>query len=215
MVDGSRMQVVASEGREGLASDSDTVNETLSALMDDEAQEFELRRLLKSLDSEPQVLERWFRYQAAREALTGAPVSADSSFAASVRAALDEEPAHKASSASGGWLQAVGGFAVAASVAFVVVIGGQQLAETSASGVEQVARVAPIPVGVVNTTGAIPVQASFGTTALPVLQPADRTAYRELARQRLLRYSQEHAEHASLNTPHGMLPFARVPVIRE
>jgi sigma-E factor negative regulatory protein RseA len=48
---------------------------------------------------------------------------------------------------------------------------------------------------------------------VPTLEPADRTAYRELARQRLRRYSQEHAEHASLNTPQGLVPFARVPVI--
>jgi hypothetical protein len=43
--------------------------------------------------------------------------------------------------------------------------------------------------------------------------PLIAASYRELARQRLQRYSWQHAEHASLNTPHGLLPFARVPVI--
>jgi sigma-E factor negative regulatory protein RseA len=47
------------------------------------------------------------------------------------------------------------------------------------------------------------------------MQPADRTAYRDLARQRLLLYSQQHAEHTSLNTPQGLLPYARVPEIQE
>jgi sigma-E factor negative regulatory protein RseA len=38
---------------------------------------------------------------------------------------------------------------------------------------------------------------------------------RELARQRMEKYSQEHAEHAALNSPQGLVPFARVPQIRE
>ena len=132
MVDASRMQVVASGDRKVVAPESDTAGETLSAMMDDEAQEFELRRLLKSLDSAPEVLDKWFRYQAVRESLSGSPVSVDRSFATSVRAAINDEPAHKVRAASGSWLQAVSGFAVAASVAFVVVIGGQQLAQTTA-----------------------------------------------------------------------------------
>ncbi len=37
-----------------------------------------------------------------------------------------------------------------------------------------------------------------------------RAAYRELARQRMERLMQEHAEHASLNSPQGLLPYARV-----
>ena len=61
----------------------------------------------------------------------------------------------------------------------------------------------------------MPVQASFGTQSVPVLQPTTGTAYKELARQRLDMYMQEHAEHAALNSPQGLIPFARVPEIRE
>jgi len=59
------------------------------------------------------------------------------------------------------------------------------------------------------------VRASFGTQALPGLKPGTRTAYDELARQRMRQYMQQHAEHASLNSPQGLLPFARVTEIRE
>jgi sigma-E factor negative regulatory protein RseA len=59
------------------------------------------------------------------------------------------------------------------------------------------------------------VRASYGTQSVPVLQPATRTAYRELARQRMEKYMQEHAEQAALNSPQGLIPFARVPEIRE
>jgi sigma-E factor negative regulatory protein RseA len=71
------------------------------------------------------------------------------------------------------------------------------------------------PVGLVNSLGATSVQASYGTQSVPVLQPATRTAYQELARQRLNKYMQEHAEHAALNSPNGLVPFARVPRIKE
>jgi len=197
--------------------------EALSALMDDESSELELRRLLKSGDSDPDLKQQWFRYNLARTAMHGEDVTFDSGFAARVRAVLDAEPEQQQFDQQGqrepaeraGWIQSLGSFAVAATVACVVVIGGQQLASVDSENAESVARVAPIPVGVVNTTGAVPVQASFGSTALPALQPADRTAYRELARQRLRRFSQEHAEHASLNTPQGMLTFARVPQVTQ
>ena len=56
---------------------------------------------------------------------------------------------------------------------------------------------------------------SCPVSKVPVLQPATRTAYNELARQRMERYMQEHAEQAALNTPQGLIPFARVSEIRE
>lgn len=184
--------------------------ETLSAMLDGEAEELEVRRLLRDLEAQPEERQRWERYHLARAALHGEPLHSTAGFSVALRAALDAEPVSKGG--SGGWRRAVGSLAVAASVAMVVVLGGQQLYGTGPGGAEQ-ARIGPLPVGVANTIGAVPVQASYGTRAVPVLQPAERTAYRELARQRLRRYSLEHAEHAALNTPAGMLPYARVPVI--
>ena len=110
-------------------------------------------------------------------------------------------------------------FAVAASVAATVVIGGQQLAQISSAddpyGSQAVAVGGASTVGLVNSLGATPVRASYGNQAVPVLQPATRTAYKELARQRLDMYMQEHAEHAALNSPQGLMPYARVPTICE
>ena len=186
--------------------------EVLSALLDGEAGELELRQLLRDLDGEPEQLAQWYRYQAAKSALHGGAVFHAPEFAASVRSAIDAEPEVESQPVAGGLSvigRAIGSFAVAASVAAVVVVGGQQIAQTGGDQSSQVARVGAVPVGVVNTVGAVPVQASFGTRALPVLEPADRTAYRELARQRLRRYGKEHAEHASMNTPQRMLPYAR------
>ena len=185
------------------------MSETLSAMMDDEAQELELRRFLRDMEAHPEERERWARYQLARAALQGDAQMPATGLADAVRSALEEESAESVAPGRG-WLRTVGSFAVAASVTAVVLVGGQQFAST---GADQQVRVGALPVGVINTVGAVPVQASFGNSPVPTLQPAERTAYRELARQRLRRYSLEHAEHAALNTPNGMLPFARVPEI--
>jgi len=189
-----------------------SVQETLSAMLDDEAQDLELRRVLRAVDDEPELRQRWHRQLLARAAMHGEPLygPCDLDLAARVAAAIDAEPI--AVSGQGGWRRAVGGMAIAASVTAVAVFGGSQW--MSISGDSAAARVGPLPVGVVNSVGAVPVQASFGTRSLPAVQGVDSgAAYRELARQRLRRYSQEHAEHAALNTPAGMVPFARVPVI--
>lgn len=206
---------------------NNTTRETLSALLDDEAEELELRRVLRELDAEAgrpdgagavsagaatgdALSETWYRYNLARAAFQGEPLYEAPGFLTGLNAALDDETPLEQRPA-GGLRRAGASFAIAASVALAVVVGGQQFAALQETGDGD--RVASLPVGVVNTVGAVPVQASFGTRSVPTLEPADRTAYRELARQRLRRYSQEHAEHASLNTPQGMVPFARVPVI--
>jgi sigma-E factor negative regulatory protein RseA len=210
------------DGKRGEALD-----ESLSALMDDQAQEMELRRLLRDMDRCSDACEAtqqsWYRQHLVRAALHGEPVTHAPNFAASVRVAIDSEVQEDAP--AGSWRRSVSSFAVAASVAAVVVVGGQQLVTGNGDTTEALPGIAALPVGVVNTTGAVPMQASFGSRTVPAssqtnaqtnakaMQPADRASYRELARQRLQRYSWQHAEHASLNTPHGLLPFARVPVI--
>ena len=190
--------------------------QSLSALMDGEARDLELRRVLRHLESvghegadalsADALRATWHRLHLARHALHGEETFANVSLLAGVRAAIDADPAQRPGAARG-WLRAAGRCAVAASVAALVLV------VRPGDDAPSIARVAPRPVGVANTVGAVPVQASYGARDVPTLRPTDRDAYRELARQRLRRYSQEHAEHASLNTPQGMLPFARVPVI--
>jgi sigma-E factor negative regulatory protein RseA len=193
-------------------------DETLSALLDDRAEELELRRLLRDMERDAQACEdvqhSWYRQHLVRAVLNGEQVIHAPDFAASVRAAIATDATDQ-EVAGVGWRRALGSFAVAASVAAVVVVGGQQFAGSAGDPAAPAAGIAALPGGVVNTTAAVPVQASFGTRSLPATQPADRTAYRDLARQRLLLYSQQHAEHTSLNTPQGLLPYARVPEIQE
>ena len=199
---------------------TEQLRESLSALMDDEATELELHRVLGELESDTALRQTWVRYQLARSAMAGQPVShARLDISRSVSAAIAAETGAKTSRSSlrERWVRPLASLAVAASVTAVVVLGGQQLyqagslegqsAPVAASGVSAV--------GFVNSLGAVPMRASYGAQAVPQLEPAARTAYRELARQRMYQSMQEHAEHAALNSPQGLIPFARVPQIEE
>ena len=197
---------------------SEQLRESLSALMDDEASELELQRLLKQVGDDPDLRSTWVRYNAVRSAMSGQQVShLQLDISSRVRDAIDSTQSESRTLRER-FFRPVASFAVAASVAATVVIGGQQLSQIGADDLYAPGAVAVggvSPVGMVNSLGATTVQASYGTEAVPMLQPAARTAYKELARQRMQMYIQEHAEHAALNSPHGLIPFARVPEIRE
>jgi sigma-E factor negative regulatory protein RseA len=202
---------------------SERMRESLSALMDDEANELELERVLANIGSDDELRQAWTRYHLAGDAATGQPLAhIDRDISKQVQAAIGAGISLDDTGTESGFRQRVlrplTSFAVAASVAATVVIGGQQLAQVGAVGPhggDQTVAASASPVGLVNSLGATTVQASYGTQSIPVLQPATRTAYQELARQRMGRYMQEHAEHAALNSPQGLIPFARVPRIKE
>ncbi|MDZ7784904.1 MAG: sigma-E factor negative regulatory protein [Halioglobus sp.] len=200
---------------------SEKLRESLSALMDGEADELELQRVLASIDGDRNLRRAWSRYNAARAVMTGHAIGAlELDISEKVSDAIRQQPLAEATAGGPGQrlLRPLASFAIAASVAVVVVLGGRQLAVVNSPGTlaEPVSVAArPSPVGVLNSLGATPVRASYGTQSLPGLQPATRSAYDELARQRMSRYMQQHAEHASLNSPQGLIPFARVTELRE
>ena len=200
---------------------SEKLRESLSALMDGEADELELQRVLASIDGDRNLRRVWNRYNATHAVMTGHAVGAlELDISEKVSAAIRQQPPAKVTAGAAGQrlLRPLASFAIAASVAVVVVLGARQLTVGDApQAIGRAASVAarPSPVGVLNSPGAIPVRASYGTQAVPGLQPATGTTYDELARQRMRLYMQQHAEHASLNSPHGLIPFARVTEIRE
>ena len=198
---------------------TEKMRESISALMDGESNELELQRVLSGIGEDTGLRETWVRYHAVREVVSGGSAANFSvDISRRVREALVEESANHSSGAITRLLKPVASFAVAASVVAVVVVVGQQIAQLGESGSYTSANslvAGGAPVGLVNSLGATPVRASYGTQGVPVLQPAARTAYRELARQRMQKYMQEHAEHAALNSPQGLVPFARVQKIEE
>ncbi len=199
---------------------SERLRESLSAMMDGEANELELERILSRIGEDSELRQTWIRYSAVRSLNTGegvANLSLDISQAVQSAIAQDSKSfAGKASSAGAKrLLKPFASFAVAASVAATVVIGGQQLSRIGESTPYSSSLAGTSPVGLINSVGATAIQASYGTQSVPVLQPTTRTAYRELARQRMQKYMQEHVEQAALNSPQGLIPFSRIQQIQE
>jgi sigma-E factor negative regulatory protein RseA len=204
---------------------SDAMYESLSALMDNEANELELERVLSQLDGHSGLRQTWGRYNLTQQALHGSSVAyLDLDISARVQSALvgSQADVSRPAAALAFFRQRMArplvSFAVAASVAATVVIGGQQLSQlggTAPAEVDSYVANGASPVGMLNSLGASAVQASYGTQPVSVLQPVTRSAYQELAQQRLRRYMQEHVEQAALNSPQGLVPFARVPQIQQ
>ncbi len=198
---------------------SERLRESLSAMLDDEANELESQRVIRALDEDPELRETWRRYQMVRSSMSGQHCL-QLDISARVSDALAASGESSTVSLGQKLRRPFASFAVAASVAATVVIGGQQLASVGGPdpyGVEAASTGGVSPVGMVNSIGAVPVRASYGTeaVAVPVLTPSTRNAYEELARQRMQSYMQAHAEQAALNSPQGLIPFARVPEIHE
>lgn len=107
--------------------------EAISALMDDELSDFELRRLLKVLPEKPEAAAQWARFSHVRALIDNeADFSLSKDFAANVMAGIDEEPAFKLGDSNDAkpgvvaqLFSGLGKFAVAASVAVAAFIGMQ------------------------------------------------------------------------------------------
>lgn len=203
---------------------NDRMNESLSALMDNQANELELARILTQVAGDTNLRQTWARYTLTQHAMHGHRIAhLDWDISARVQSALDGTHVDSAAAVPTVFKQRLTrsllSFAVAASVAATVVIGGRQLAQVGGAADPYVAdrsvATSASPVGMLNSLGATAVQASYGMQPVSVLQPATRTAYQQLTQRHLRKYMQEHAEQAALNSPQGLIPFARVPQIRE
>lgn len=197
---------------------NDRLRESVSALVDGEASAMELRRILANANS-ADVRDRWRAYQLTRGALAGDSLQ----FAhidLSVRvgeaiAGIDLEDAPSTAKDSHGfaWRKSLGGVAVAATVAAVVVLGGQPLR----SGDEQAViadaakgRVYPPSTLTAPAVSDGTVSADFsGISPASAIDP-DREAERQLEKLLL-----QHTERAAVNNGQGVISFARVPAVEE
>ncbi|MCB1675401.1 MAG: sigma-E factor negative regulatory protein, partial [Halioglobus sp.] len=101
---------------------SERMRESLSALMDDEANELELERVLTQIGDSGDLRHSWHRYNVARAALSGHQLAhLDRDISAQVRQALADEAGRPQSLADASvkqrLLRPVASLAVAASVA--------------------------------------------------------------------------------------------------
>ena len=175
---------------------SETLRESMSAVIDGEADEFEVRRVLDEIEHDDEMREKWHRYH-----LLGAVLRGESLANPRTRSELDawmtgtdiedteSEPLDDedgtsvdTTSAWGGWVIRSG---IAAAVAISLVFGVQYF-ETEPSG-PLVAETTP-PVGL----------------RLPS----------EIDRQRANAYMLQHAQHTSIATRTAAVPFVKVLTVR-
>ncbi|WP_226664876.1 sigma-E factor negative regulatory protein [Microbulbifer aggregans] len=213
------------------------LNESLSAMMDGEASELEIQRLLKESSAgggADDLGQRWSRYQLAASVMRGEQVApVDLGLAASISVAIDEEPAHHVqpdvaandAGARSRWWRPLSRGAVAATVAFAAVLGVQQIQQPVTSGGELVAEVerpvqqpvqsAPRPSGFY-----VPALNTRSVSTMPLVTPEQRgvAGQQNLPAQlvpsadlmrHLNRVMVEHSEQAAQMGSQGMVPFAR------
>lgn len=114
-------------------------NEALSALLDGEVDDLELRRLLKSLDSgsenAEELLRQWQRYHLAQDVLHDRGVPVGDSLLARISEQLEQEEQYQdAGLVESGWQGTFSKMAIAACVAVVAVVALQVSPDPTAPG---------------------------------------------------------------------------------
>jgi len=113
--------------------------EAVSAMMDGEIEEFELRRVIERSGEDKALSDKWQRYHLAQDVMRGqaVDVAANTSFVSAISAAIDSEPTYNASAIAHSeqeivvkaeptqsqWWKPAASMAVAASVTAVVLLG--------------------------------------------------------------------------------------------
>ncbi len=182
---------------------SEQLKESLSAVMDGEADEFEIRRVLNEAENDAELRGVWERYHLVRSVMRGEgrTRSADR-LSARFWTEIDEAPVSNASEVTADkprsiwstWGQRAAGVAVAAGVAAAVVI-GYRGSESATAPPAQVAVVAqPL-------TGDLIAQfdGEIGRQTVPAA----------LDLQRAHAYMLHHAHHVALNN-RSVVPFVKV-----
>lgn len=115
---------------------SEQPKETLSALMDNESSDFELRRVLERMAGDEELGQRWRRYHITRSVLKQDEVGSAVDISTQVMAVIDREaplaameepePQHKRANFRRAILKPFASMAVAASVTAIVILGAQQ-----------------------------------------------------------------------------------------
>jgi sigma-E factor negative regulatory protein RseA len=204
------------------------IDESLSALMDGEVTELELRRVLKEVSDRSEHRETWRRYQIASAAMKRDLPPRFSDLSGSISAAIQQEPTH--SKRFSAISRSLGKVAIAASVAVVSVLGVQQIQLASVDSTPTAAVAAesatpsgdaqfqlpagfdypPVSARTVSAGSEMQTQARTPVlvTARPVDVAIDEEAVREFFNTQMQRHT-ESAAHAS--SSQGLLPFARLP----
>ena len=197
----------------------EALHESLSAVMDNEADELELRRVLAaSGDSEMRAT--WSRYQIARAAMHKELIEPRMDIASGVSAALADEPALDIGRADPvkpqqktAWRN-MGRIAVAASVTVAVLAGVRLYNQGEVAGPQMAQQAAQPSMVVPQATQGSAVLAGYSASERAGAGGAEATAIEVSAEgwheQRLPAYLRQHAQQAAFGSEsESALPYAR------
>jgi sigma-E factor negative regulatory protein RseA len=192
---------------------SESLRESLSALMDNEADELEVRRILKASGDDSSLRSDWARYQAARALMHKEPWQNNVDLSAGIAAAIANDPIPTLTAepvvekASRLW-QNLGRLAVAASVTVAVLVGFNMFQQDGAGVDPMVADQAP-PVSLPATTAAQPGAVLAGyPQADDAVQESQETPS-QWQEERIGNYLREHAGQEDGQVTPQLLPSAR------
>jgi sigma-E factor negative regulatory protein RseA len=203
----------AATAKRGTAMSREALHESLSAVMDNEADELELRRMLAG--DNPELRATWSRYQLARAAMHKELIEPRLDIAAAVSAALADEAAPVRTQRNG-W-KSLGRLAVAASVTVAVLAGVRLYNQNEVAG-PQLAQQAPQPsIAVPQTSQGPTVLAGYSEQAeAPAQAAADSVPVERWHEERLPSYVRQHAQQAAFsNGSESALPYARAASMEE
>ncbi len=186
----------------------EALQESLSAVMDNEADELELRRVLNAVD-DAETRATWSRYQIARAAMHKELLLPKLDIASAVSAALADE-AVPAKVKQGPW-RSLGRLAVAASVTVAVLAGVRFYNQDEISGAELAAQ-QPAQQGLSMPQAQGPaVLAGYSESNEQPTGPMVNGVLQNQAGwdQRLPGYLRQHAQESALKGNETALPYAR------
>lgn len=190
---------------------SESLQESLSAIMDGEAGDLELRRVLQATEQDPAVRGTWERYQIARAAMHKEPWQGKVDLSAGIAAALANEPAPKAAVQPSAIWQNVGKLAVAASVTLAVLVGVKMVNQDNVPG--EPAMVAERPVqeaAPAPASSAAPAVRQSGSAVLAGFPASsDAAAPSDWHEERINNYLRKHAEQGTQAASPSPVPYAR------
>ncbi len=186
----------------------EALQESLSAVMDNEADQLELRRVLNAVD-DAETRATWSRYQVARAAMHKELLLPNLDIASAVSAALADEGV-PAKAKQGPW-RTVSRVAVAASVTLAVLAGVRLYNQDDITGA-QLAAQQPVQQGVTVPQAQGPaVLAGYSESSDQPTGPMANGVLQNQAGwdQRLPGYLRQHAQESALKGSETALPYAR------
>jgi len=184
----------------------EALQESLSAVMDNEADELELRRVLAACGEDAELRATWSRYQLARAVMHREPAMPKLDIAAAVSAALADEAA-PAPRSRNPWRN-VGRLAVAASVTLAVLAGVRlyHQDDSVANGLAQQGATPQIALPQVQGPAVLAGYTQDEAPQVITNAQGGQTTWHE---QRLPGYLRQHAQQSAVSGTDSALPYAR------